>query len=201
MGALPLLVRAMLTEEIGFSDRSNCFGSLIFKDEVWDLSYLDPLSFHFELEPEFIVTVVVFFSCHCFTHSFEWDKRPRWEIPADEIYDDGRERRVLCRERYEISRRVLRDVMTTLATRRITLADDRQPNFLTVETTDLFGASSIYAVFFEVLKAKTRKRRLILQVQSAYRLDDGLSKRQRNAKKVTLRSILLAAMEGRKIRP
>jgi hypothetical protein len=191
----------MLTEEIGFSDHSNCFGSLIFKDEIWDLGYLDPLSFHFELEPEFFVTVVVFFSCHCFTHSFEWDKRPRWEIPTDEIYDDGRERRVLCRERYEISRRILRNLMTTLATRRITLADDRQPNFLTVDTTDFFGASSIYAVFFEVLKAKTRKRRLILQVQSAYRLEDGLSKRQRDAKKVTLRSILLAAMEGRKIRP
>jgi hypothetical protein len=170
-------------------------------DEIWDLTHLDPFGFQFELEPHFMVSVIVFFSCHCFTRDFSRDTRPRSRILKGEIYDDGRERRVFCRERYELSRRLLRELILTLPTRRIILADERQPNFVTFETANEEGASSTYGVFFEVLKSNTRKFRLILQVQSAYILDDGLTKRQKLAKKVSLRSILLAAMEGRRIRP
>ncbi|SAL66732.1 stationary phase growth adaptation protein [Caballeronia arvi] len=194
-----MLTLASDINDISFRVRS--FGSLIVDGQVWDLAHLDPFTFPFELEPDYLVTVVVFFSCHCFTRSFARDGRPRSEISPSEIYDDGREKRVLCQDRYQTSRRLLRDLMSTLATRRITLADERQPNFVTVETMDHLGLSSVYAVFFEVSKAKARKRRLILQVQSAYILEGGLSKRQLAAKKVTLRSILLAAMERRKIRP
>jgi hypothetical protein len=145
--------------------------------------------------------VLVLFSCHCFTHSFAWDSRPRIDIPFSEIYDDGREKRVLCPDRYQSSRRLLRDLVLSLPTRRIIVADERQPNFMTVETTTESGEPCLYAVFFEVEKDKTRKHRLLLRIQSAYTLDQGLTKRQKEAKKVTLRSILRAAMEGRKIRP
>jgi hypothetical protein len=177
------------------------FGMLTYENEQWDLSHLDSFAFLYDLLPDFQVTVLVFFSCHCFTRSFERDGRRRSDIPKEEIFDDGRERRVLCPARYEASRRLLRDLMTTLATRRITLADDRRSNFVTFETTDDLGVRSTYAVFFEVTKEKFRQRRLILRVQSAYVLESGLTKRQSMAKRVTLRSILLAAMEGRKIRP
>ena len=81
------------------------------------------------------------------------------------------------------------------------MADERQPNFMTVETTTESGEPCLYAVFFEVEKDKARKHRLLLRVQSAYTLDQGLTKRQKEAKKVTLRSILRAVVEGRKIRP
>ncbi|MDN7468251.1 hypothetical protein QZM43_21190 [Burkholderia orbicola] len=58
----------------------------------------------------------------------------------------------------------------------------------------------MYAVFFEVSKDRIRKRRLILRVQSAYMLDGGLNRRQREARKVALRTLLRASLEGRKIR-
>ncbi|WP_256097634.1 hypothetical protein [Burkholderia cenocepacia] len=55
-------------------------------------------------------------------------------------------------------------------------------------------------MFFEVSKDRIRKRRLILRVQSAYMLDGGLNRRQREARKVALRTLLRASLEGRKIR-
>jgi hypothetical protein len=189
----------VVLEEVS-SERVLSFGILNYKNEMWDLSHLDPFAFHFELEPEYPVTVVVFFSCHCFTRSLDSEPRPSSDIPAEEIYDNGRERRVLCPDRYAMSQRLLREIVSNLAAQRITLADEWQSNYVTFKTTDLHGMVSVYAVFFKVSRAKVRKRRLILQVQSAYVLDRGLTKRQRAAKRVTLRSILLAAMEGRSIR-
>jgi hypothetical protein len=178
------------------------FGSLIFGKEEWDLSHLDSFAFQYELEPGLRVVVVVLFSCHCFTHGFERDTRAREEIPFDEIYDDGREQRVLCRERYDASKRLLRRLIVTLAGRHIIVANQRQQNFVTIETTDNLGRPAQYAVFFEVFKDKFRRGpRLTLRVQSAYVLDRPFSKRQSMAKKVTLRTILRAALEGRSIRP
>jgi hypothetical protein len=177
------------------------FGSLMYQGSRWDLTHLDPFAFQCDLDLGFPTTVLVLFSCHCFTHSFAWDPRPRVEIPQCEIYNDGREARVLCPDRYQSSRRLLRDLVLALPVRRIIVTDERQPNFMTVETTNAFGEPSLYAVFFEVEKDKTRKHRLLLRIQSAYMLDQGLTKRQKEAKKVALRSILRAAVEGRKIRP
>lgn len=94
------------------------------------------------------VTVLVLFSCHCFSHSFRWDERPRHEIPVAEIYDDGREQRVLSATRYELSRRYLRDIVVSLRTRRIAVADEKQPNFVTCESVNSDGTISVYAVFF-----------------------------------------------------
>ena len=180
---------------------ANQFGLLIYQGNTWDLSHLDPFAFQCDLDLGVPVTVLVLFSCHCFTHSIAWDSRSRIEIPHSEIYNDEREKRVLCPDRYHSSRRLLRDLVLGLPTRRIIVADERQPNFMTVETTNASGEPSLYAVFFEVEKDKTRKHRLLLRIQSAYTLDQGLTKRQKEAKKVTLRSILRAAVEGRKIRP
>ncbi|WP_423379915.1 hypothetical protein [Burkholderia sp. LMG 32019] len=181
-------------------DEAGSFPPMRYRGESWDLSHLRPLTFTCDLETGFDVTVLVLFSCHCFTRSFKWDPRTRDAIPDDEIYDDGREVRVLCADRYRASRRLLRDVITGLAMRRIVVADERQPNFVTVEAVSSDGTPRVYAVFFEVSKDRTRKRRLILRVQSAYMLDGGLTRRQREARKVALRTLLRASLDGRKIR-
>ncbi|MBN3733406.1 hypothetical protein [Burkholderia sp. Tr-20390] len=181
-------------------DAASPFPPTRYRGENWDLSHLRPLTFSCDLETGFDVTVLVLFSCHCFTRSFKWDPRTRDSIPDDEIYDDGRETRVLCADRYHASRRLLRDVIVGLATRRIVVADERQPNFVTVETASPDGVQRMYAVFFEVSRDRARKRRLILRVQSAYMLDGGLNRRQREARKVALRTLLRASLEGRKIR-
>ncbi|MDG0025600.1 hypothetical protein [Trinickia sp. Y13] len=177
------------------------FGRLTYQGSLWDLTHLDPIAFQCDLDLGFRSTVLVLFSCHCFTRSFAWDSRVRIEIPRDEIYNDGREERVLCPERYEASRQMLRDLVLTLPGRRIIMADQRQQNFVTVETTTASGERSLYAVFFEVEKDRTRKHRILLRIQSAYTLEQGLTKRQKEAKKVTLRSVLRATAEGRKIHP
>jgi len=153
------------------------FGMLNFQGNTWDFGHLEPFAFQCDLDLGFPVTALVLFSCHCFTHSFVRDPRPRIDIPFSEIYDDGREKRVLCPDRYQSSRRLLRDLVLSLPTRRIIVADERQPNFMTVETTTDSGEPCLYAVFFEVEKDRARKHRLLLRVQSAYTLDQGLTKR------------------------
>lgn len=71
---------------------------------------------------------------------------------------------------------------------------------MTVEVKNEDGSELNYAVFFDVGKDQKRRRRLILRVQSAYCLAHGLTKRQKEAKKVNLDVLLKAAYEGRGIR-
>jgi hypothetical protein len=174
------------------------FGTVVFRGVTWDLSHLRPFVFKTEVAEGLDVSVLVLFSCHCFTKSLRWDERPPLEIPDDEYYVDDRERRVLCERRYDLSRQFLRDIVTNLHARRISLADDRRQNFMTIEHVD-DGKTVVYAVFFEVEKDKVRKR-LVLRVQSAYVLDGGLTKRQREAKKIALTTLLRNVLNGKPIR-
>jgi len=177
------------------------FPPVAYNATIWDLSHLDSFAFKCDLGLRCPVTVLVMFSCHCFSHSFSRDERARAEIPEAEIYDDGRERRILDPVRYALSKDLLRDLVVTLSERPIVVADERQPNFMTLEKTHTDGTASLYAVFFEVEKDRARRQRLILRVQSAYLLERGLNKRQRQAKKVAFKTLLRATYEGRKIRP
>ena len=55
-------------------------------------------------------------------------------------------------------------------------------------------------MFFSVERDARRKGRMILRVQSAYLLDGGLTKAQKEGRKVRLGTLLKAAYEGRPIR-
>jgi hypothetical protein len=176
------------------------FGEVAFRGAQWDLSHLDSFTFKTPLEPGVEITVLVLFSCHCFSHSFRWDTRPRALIPTDEIYDDGREQRVLNPTRYELSRSVLKDVITSLPSRRIVIADERQPNFVTLENVNTDGTTSLYAIFFETHKDRSRRRRMVLRIQSAYVLDDGLTKRQAKAQRIGFSTLLRTTYQGKKLR-
>ncbi|WP_244106065.1 hypothetical protein [Paraburkholderia phenazinium] len=79
-------------------------------------------------------------------------------------------------QRYELSRRFLRHIVSNLSNRHITVADEKQPNFVTLEQMNADGTTSLYAIFFEVKKDNSRRRRLMLRVQSAYVLDHGLTR-------------------------
>ncbi|WP_232243433.1 hypothetical protein [Paraburkholderia sp. SOS3] len=116
------------------SEHAHRFGDISFRGVRWDLSHLDSFAFKIDLGLGTDITVLVLFSCHCFTHSLRWDKRAQGLIPEREIYNDGKEQRVLDVQRYELSRRFLREVVMTMPSRRIVLADDRQPNFVTTES-------------------------------------------------------------------
>jgi hypothetical protein len=180
-------------------EHTHRFGDISFRGVRWDLSHLDSFTFKTDLGLGTEITVLVLFSCHCFTHSLRWDTRPQGLIPVREIYDDGKEQRVLDPQRYELSRRFLRDVVMTMPSRRIVMADDRQPNFVTVESINADGTTSLYAIFFEARKDKSRKHRM-LRIQSAYLLDEGLTKRQTSARRIGFTTLLRATYLGKKIR-
>jgi hypothetical protein len=145
------------------------FPEIIFGSETWDLRHLDAFALRIDPDLGFEVDVIVLFTCHCFTHSIARDLRAPLEIPIEEIYEDNVERRVLSKERYDLSRRFLPGLVKDLAKRTIRYAGDNSLNYFTAEVTGS-DAPGVYAVFFEVQRDKRRKRRLLLYVQSAYRL-------------------------------
>jgi len=181
---------------IELTELTQYFDSVVYQGEEWDLSHLTPFTFKAKVPHE--VTVLVIFSCHCFSHSFKRDGRSWDEIPEEEIYDDGRERRVLNPQRYQLSQHMLRSVVLSLDERRITLADDKRGNFVTFEVE---GMDYPYGVFFEVERDHKRKNRLIFRIQSAYPLEKEITQRQRKSRKINFDVLLKAAFEGRKIRP
>ncbi|WP_229513521.1 hypothetical protein [Paraburkholderia terrae] len=176
------------------------FSGVSYRGTKWNLNHLDAFTFKIDLGLGEDVTVLVLFSCHCFTRSFRWDARATHLISADEIYDDGKERRVLDPQRYELSRRYLRDIVVQLPFRRITIANEKQPNFVTLEQLNEDGTTSLYAVFFEAERDRSRKRRIVLRIQSAYVLDNGLTRRQEKAGTVGFATLLRATYLGKRIR-
>jgi hypothetical protein len=173
------------------------FPTIIFRGETWDLQHLDAFALRMDPGIGFEVDVVVLFTCHCFTHSFKGDVRAPVEIPSEEIYADSVERRVLSKERYDLSRRFLPALVKNLGSRTIRCAREDSVNFFTAEDTG-GDAPGVYVVFFEVRRDKRRKRRLLLYIQSAYRLES-LTHRLAKAGKVRFATLLRAAYEGRRI--
>jgi hypothetical protein len=182
-------------------DAKHRFLPLTYDGKTWDLSHLD--SFAFRCDPGLgtKIDVVVIFSCHCFTRSFHRDPRSREEVSSMELFDDGKEKRVLDPERYELSRVLLRNMATELPNRRIIIANEQRRNFMTWQIHNADSTNSTYGVFFDVERDTTRKGRVVLRIQSAYMLENGLTKRQKEAKKVSWMTLIKAAYEGRKIRP
>lgn len=180
--------------------RQHRFKDVMFRGEVWDLSHLDPFAFRLDPGLGFELDVVVLFGCHCFTHGADNDDRGREGVPVDEWFDDGRERRVLCPERYTLSRNHLRPLVRTLHTRRIIVAHESQGNFVTFEYLAPSGATRIYAVFFEVDSDRNHRKRVLLRVQSAYEIEQ-LSNRQRAAKPVGFEVLVRKAYLGEMVRP
>jgi hypothetical protein len=164
------------------------FPEVIFRGERWDLRHLDAFALRIDPDLGFEVDVVVLFTCHCFTHSVKRDVRAPLEIPPDEIYGDGLERRVLSEERYRLSRKFLPGLVRDLPKRTIRYAGENNLNYFTAEVTGT-EASGVYAVFFEVQRDKRRKRRLLLYVQSAYRLEQ-LTNRLAKGGKVRFATLL-----------
>jgi hypothetical protein len=173
------------------------FPSVTFRGVPWDLTHLEPFAFSADVGREdtpLRVDVVVLFMCHCFTKGVDGLQAAPL---ASDYYDDGREVRVLCEERYALSRRFLPGLVKELFGRTIRVASDR-PNYLTLEVLEGLQRA-LYAVFFEVEKDKSRRKRMLLRVQSAYKLD-ALPRRLEKAGKVNFAVLLRATYEGRKIK-
>lgn len=184
----------LLTQDSLTWQRST-FPEVRYQGIVWDLTHLSPFAIKTEIDAGLTVDVVVLFSCHTFTSGI--DKLAAAQLPASEIYNDGVEVRRLDPIRYQQSQLILPSLVKQLPEQRITVANSTKPNFMTWKGE---GEDPWYCVFFEVERDTTRKKRLILRVQSAYSLFEGLTPRQRKAKKVKWTTLIKATYEGRKIR-
>lgn len=182
-------------EDIALSGR---FKLVVLRGAPWDLQHLEPFAFREELSPGVEVDVVVFFSCHCFTHDYRDD--PRLSIPAEEVYLDGNDRRVLNEERWRLSKAHLPSFAQWIQSSPVRVLDNAQGNFATFQALNSSGVPVTYAVFFTVKKDAARRKRLILRVQSAYVLEQ-FTRRLKESGKVNLKVLLRAVHENRKIRP
>ena len=169
------------------------FPAINFRGEDWDLTHLDAFAIRIDPDLGFEIDVVVLFTCHCFSHTFERDGRAPLEIPDDEVFDNGYERRVLSKERYELSRRFLPHLVKDLEKRLVRFAEGT--NYFTAEDLSEDPIPGTYAIFFEVEKDKKRKKRLLLRIQSAYRMD-ALKKRLAKAGKIRFATLLRKAYQG-----
>ena len=172
------------------------FAQVQYPGDAWDLSHLDPFAFHRDPGLGFALEIIVIFTSHCFTHGLDSDGRSH--IPAAELYVCDGETRVLDPVRYGLSRSLLVSMMRHIEQRHIIVAAPGN-NYVTFERQTETGDVEHYGVFFTVTKAKNRKNRLILRVQSAYLRQP--TARQKQAKKVRFDTLLRAAFEGRKIKP
>jgi hypothetical protein len=172
------------------------FGPVSYLGQAWDLSHLAPFGVRAEIASSLgpcAVDVVVFFTCHCFTTS---------DVPAgtlaSDYYRDDKESRVLCKDRNLLSKRFLPRLVQEPPKRQIRTVGS-EPNFLTFELLGEGEPSGVYTVFFTVKKDVNRKKRVLLRVQIAYRVES-LTGRQQEAGKVNFSVLLRTAYEGRKIK-
>ncbi|ADL54857.1 hypothetical protein [Gallionella capsiferriformans] len=177
------------------------FGIIQYKADTWDLSHLEAFAIRIDPNLGFEIHVIILFSCHCFSHSIKHDDRVESQIPAEEIFDNGRERRVLNEQRYRLSIQYLPKIIHELQQRKIQIAGSDVQNFVTFEIPDSDSSQTAarYAIFFEVEKSKSRKKHVLLRVQSAYILEK-ITDRQRKSGKVSFNALLKAVYEGRKIK-
>jgi hypothetical protein len=161
-------------------------------DETWDFSHLEAFAIKIPIDAnnktQIVIDVVFFFTCHCFTRSLETGETPE----SGFLFDNGQEKRVLDKERYELSKVHLRDIVKTLPSRSILVASPSIPNFVTYEIITSSGETKKYSVFFMAQRDKKRKKRVLLRIQSAYVLENE-TKRQASASKISFRNLIKRA--------
>lgn len=146
------------------------FAEVAMGTEVWQFDHLAAFAMRVPLElspgKPIDIDVVVLFSNHCFTRGLD----PGEVVVDAHIIMDGKEKRVLDKERYALSRQYLPGLILDLQTRHIFVADPTRPNYVIYELPQ--AAHGVkperYAVFFEVKKDRVRRKRMLLRVQSAH---------------------------------
>jgi len=133
-----------------------------YQNETYSLGHVHPFEFDFireavEGKPERKYTICVSFSMHCFTRG-KGDEETEQQL----IYEDKREQRIFCFERYELSKG-LREIIGNLSN----CFHTRHGHYFTIEMVDLDGIIREYEIFFDLTKAK-QKSHLDLRVRSAY---------------------------------
>ena len=137
-------------------------------------------------KPETIpVSVLVNFSCHCFTEKFDCD-------PAFE-YRHGREVRSFDEQRYALSLN-LPSIIQAIIDKKVFFT--RETNYLSVELVDHDGMQIRYTVFFDLKRARDADHDLVMTVESAY-IKEALP---RHLDKIRFRILVGKIARGQKVR-
>ena len=165
-------------------------------DVEWEFSHLEAfvMKVPININPSSTINidVIILFANYCFTRNIEDGEHP----PAELIFDNGIERRVLDPERYELSKIHLRSIIQSLPNAAIFYADIRQPNFVTFELKESKDSAKLkrYAVYLFAEKDRVRKRRVLLRIQSAY-IPTEWTRRQEQAHKISFRNLIKRAYQ------
>lgn len=161
--------------------------------ELWEFDHLQPFVMPVTVNlnsNDVELDVVVLFSNHCYTRKAEEGE----SLEDAMVVMDGKVKRILDRERYELSKKYMPTLAKELSNRTIRIASDVKQNFVTFELQGNDACDSRhYAMFFEVKRDRVRKRRLLLRVQSAYIIERP-SARLLKAEKMRLHIILKQAL-------
>jgi hypothetical protein len=138
--------------------------------ESYCLKHLHPIDFIHEMpasgrHPAVTVRVHVAFGLHTFTRGIKTDD------PPEDDYEDNREKRCFDYDRYNHSHRLPAIVREIPTCRKLYFSRTRSGliNYATFDT----GGGKTYAVFFDVMRYKTRgPNTVLLTVESAYELHE-----------------------------
>lgn len=161
---------------------------------TYDMSHLHPHLWEVTIpgkdgKPDLVLKVNVSYSLHCFAR----EKLPGEMVSSDYWYQDTREKRVFCLQRWELSKQVP-GIVATLGERRC--MHTGQEEFVTLEVVHQ-GRTFEYAVFFTVTKAlKAEGVHLNLFVNSAHERYDPLVYK----KPISFKFILLNRYMGKEIK-
>lgn len=185
------MIRTPMDDHSELVDPHHRFAALTVGGEVWEFDHLEAFAMRMPLElvpgQQIEVDVIVLFSNHCFTRGLAEGE----VVDETVLVMDGAEKRVPDKGRYDLSKQYLPRLILELTSRHIQVADPTRPNFVTFELPP--SAPGVkpgkYAVFFEVKRDRSRRKRMLLRVQSAYILDKP-SKRLQKAIKINFQVLL-----------
>lgn len=166
-----------------------------FEGETWTFNHLQPFAMRISVPLDGVgptdVDVVVLFTNHCYSREVE----PGEAVNERHIVLDGNTRRLMDSIRYELSLKHLPQLVHSLDTRRI---KPSRENFVTLELEPSVPGEEPrnYAMFFDVIKDRKRKKRLLLRVKSAYVLERPLTKRELGEKPIRFHVLLKRALNS-----
>lgn len=166
-----------------------------FEGKTWTFNHLQPFAMRIPVPLNGIgiveVDVVVLFTNHCYSREVVDGEC----VNACHIVMDGKTPRLMDSWRYELSLKHLPQLVHSLDARRI---KPSRENFVTIELEPSAPgeAPMNYAMFFDVIKDRKRKKRLLLRVKSAYVLERPLSKRELEEKPIRFHVLLKRALNS-----
>ncbi|WP_312266244.1 hypothetical protein [Neisseria sp.] len=183
----------------------NVFSKFKYKDTVYDLTHLKPLTCEYIQSPnekgqsEKRYRCIIEFSTHCFTKGPNTRKN---ETLADFDpalhYITEKETRIFCFDRYYVSHQ-LPEILREIDKRHcfFTSADDK---FLTVSLIGKDGKEIDYEIYFSLRRAKEKKYDVHIFINSAYIRDKNYGGVQPSRKKVSLFVLLHNTLMNKKIK-